>query len=138
MNRASQDLPHHLGVLLEHLQHPTEYENALHYFLQEFAGDEAFVRSGEIVQTPVLYAVIRRIIHETSGKPHPFLPAKVFHIYGHGFHHGSGAVEDRAVLFIHFESVHQGLAAILPGFKGPVDVARFSLPATLLVDTSKN
>jgi ribosomal protein L34 len=138
MNNASKDLPHHLSVLLERLQHPTDYEKALHYFLEEFAGDADFVMNGDVVQTPVLYAVIRQIIKGASGQMRTFLPAKVFRMHGHGFHHGSGSVEGRAVLYFHFESVNKGLAAIIPGYNGPVDVARFSLPATLPVDTSKN
>ncbi len=138
MNNASKDLTHHLAVLLERLLHPTDYEKALHYFLEEFAGDAGFVMGGDVVQTPMLYAVIRHVIKGAAGQPHPFQPAKVFRMHGHGFHHGSGVVEDRAVLFFHFESVNKGLAAIIPGYSGPVDVARFSLPATLPVDTSKN
>jgi hypothetical protein len=138
MNNASKDLSHHLAVLLERLQHPSDYEKALHYFLEEFAGDADFVMGGDVVQTPMLYAVIRQVIKGAAGQPHPFQPARVFRMHGHGFHHGSGSVEGRAVLFFHFESVNKGLTAIIPGFTGPVDVARFSLPSTLPVDTSKN
>lgn len=68
----------------------------------------------------------------------PLMPAKVFLMHGHRFHHGTGSVEGRAALFFHFESVNKSLAAIIPGYNGPVDVARFALPATLPVDTSKN
>jgi hypothetical protein len=138
MNNASKDLSHHLAVLLERLQHPSDYEKALHYFLEEFAGDADFVMGGDVVQTPMLYAVIRQVIKGAAGQPHPFQPARVFRMHGHGFHHGSGSVEGRAVLFFHFERVNKGLVAIIPGYSGPVDVARFSLPATLPVDTSKN
>jgi hypothetical protein len=138
MNSASKDLRHHLTVLLEHLKHPTDYEKALHYFLEEFAGDADFVMSGELVQTPMLYAVIRHVIKGASGQPYPFQPAQAFRMQRHGFHHGSGSVDGRTVLFFHFESGNTGLAAIIPGYNGPVDVARFSLPSTLPVDTSKN
>jgi hypothetical protein len=138
MNNASKDPAHHLATLLERLQHPTDYEKALHYFLEEFAGDMPFITSGEMVQTPMLYAVIRHVIKGASGQMRTFLPAKTFRVSGHGFHHGSGSVEGRAVIFFHFESVNKGLAAIIPGYNGPVDVARFSLPSTLPVDTLKN
>src|SRR5438874_4348049 len=42
VNTASQNLAHHLGVLREKLQHATEYEQALYYFLAESAGDARF------------------------------------------------------------------------------------------------
>ena len=45
MNSASQDFPHHLSVLRERMLHPTDYEKAVSYFLEEFAGDTAFVRA---------------------------------------------------------------------------------------------
>lgn len=138
MNNASKDPKHHLSVLLERLQHPTDYEKALHYFLEEFAGDAPFIMSGQEVTTPMLDAVIRQVIKGASGKPQPFRANRVFRVSEHGFHHGSGSVDGRVVLFFHFESVNKGLAAIIPGFQGPVDVARFSLPPSLPVDTSKN
>lgn len=138
MNRASQDLQHHLGILLERLLHPTDYEKALHYFLEEFAGDAPFINGSNQVSAPVLGAVLRSIIKGASGKLHPFQPNKIMRCEGHGFHHGNGSVDDRVVLFFHFESVNKGLAAIIPGFTGPVDVARFSLPANLPVDASRN
>ncbi|MBL9131920.1 MAG: hypothetical protein JNG86_12005 [Verrucomicrobiaceae bacterium] len=138
MNNASKDPRHHLAALLERLQHPTDYEKALHYFLEEFAGDMPFIASGEAVSAPVLGAVVRHVIKSAAGTAQPFQPAKVFRVAEHGFHHGSGAAGARAVIFFHFESVNKGLVAIIPGFNGPVDVARFSLPATLPVDTSKN
>ena len=43
MNSASQNFPHHLGALRERMLHPTDYELAVNYFLEEFAGDMAFV-----------------------------------------------------------------------------------------------
>ena len=36
MNSASQDFPKHLGVLRERMLHPTDYEKAVYYFLEEF------------------------------------------------------------------------------------------------------
>jgi hypothetical protein len=38
MNSASQNFPHHLGVLRERMLHPTDYETAVYYFLEEFVG----------------------------------------------------------------------------------------------------
>ena len=47
MNFASQNFPHHLGALRQRMLHPTDYELAVNYFLEEFAGDMAFVRGSE-------------------------------------------------------------------------------------------
>jgi hypothetical protein len=47
MNSASQNFPYHLDVLRERMLHPTDYELAVNYFLEEFAGDLAFVRGSE-------------------------------------------------------------------------------------------
>ena len=48
MNSASRDFPHHLAELRERMLHPTDYEKAVHYFLEEFAGDQAFVRASDV------------------------------------------------------------------------------------------
>ncbi len=45
MNTASVNLPHHLRVLRERMLHPSDYELAMNYFLEEFAGDEKFLTS---------------------------------------------------------------------------------------------
>jgi hypothetical protein len=39
MNSGSQDLGHHLDLLRAKLEHATDYEQALSYFLHEFAGN---------------------------------------------------------------------------------------------------
>ena len=52
MNSASQNFPHHLGILRERMLHPTDYETAVNYFLEEFAGDNAFIRESDPEQMP--------------------------------------------------------------------------------------
>ncbi len=47
MNSASQDFPHYLGVLRERMLHRTDYQDVVNYFLEEFAGDAAFVRASD-------------------------------------------------------------------------------------------
>src|SRR5689334_2861785 len=56
MNSASQNFPHHLAVLRERVLHPTDYELAVHYFLEEFAGDADFVTASNPEQMPQLVA----------------------------------------------------------------------------------
>ena len=60
MNTASQNLPHHLGVLRERMLHPTDYELALNYFLEEFAGDVKLLDASEPDDAPQLLAVLSR------------------------------------------------------------------------------
>ena len=67
MNSASQNLPHHLGVLRQRMLHPTDYELAVNYFLEEFAGDMAFVRGSEPEQMPHLVAVLNVVVSKATG-----------------------------------------------------------------------
>ena len=68
MNSASQNFPHHLGVLRERMLRPTEYELAVNYFLEEFAGDVAFVRGSEPEQMPHLVAVLNIVVSKAMGR----------------------------------------------------------------------
>jgi hypothetical protein len=62
MNSASQDFPHHLDVLRVRMLHPTDYELAINYFLEEFAGDAAFVRGSEPEPGPHLVTVLNIVV----------------------------------------------------------------------------
>ena len=42
MNTALQNFPHHLGALCERMLRPSDWELAVNYFLEGFAGDVAF------------------------------------------------------------------------------------------------
>jgi hypothetical protein len=55
MNSAWQNLPHHLGALRQRVLDPTDYELAVNYFLEGFAGDVAFgsVTAGKYSATNV-------------------------------------------------------------------------------------
>jgi hypothetical protein len=68
MNSASQNFPHHLGVLRERMLHPTDYEQAVYYFLEEFAGDKTFVTSSDKEQMPHLVAVLRETVSKSLGR----------------------------------------------------------------------
>ena len=61
MNSASQNFPQHLGTLRERMLPPTEYP-AVNYFLEEFAGDTAFVRGSEQEQMPHLVTVLNTVV----------------------------------------------------------------------------
>lgn len=131
MNTASQNLPHHLGVLCERMLHPTDYELALNYFLEEFAGDVKFLDASEPDEAPHLLAVLARVVAKALGRPVAFDEAKLFLLREHRFYHGNAAVAGRVVLFFYFQEADTGIAALIPGVHGAMEVARFRLTAGL-------
>ena len=137
MNTASQDLAHHLDVLRERMLHPTDYELALNYFLEEFAGDAGFLEASEPDDTPHLLAVLAHVASKALGKKVAFDDAKMFLLREHWFYHGNAAVAGRVLLFFYFQDADTGLAALIPGTSGAMDIARFRLTAGL-PDPRKN
>jgi hypothetical protein len=137
MNTASQNLPHYLGVLRERMLHPADYELALNYFLEEFAGDVKFLNDSEPDAAPHLLAVLAHVAGKALGRKVTFDEAKLFLLREHGFYHGNAAVTGRVVLFFYFQEADTGIAALIPGTTGAMDVARFRL-AGGLPDPRKN
>jgi hypothetical protein len=137
MNTASQDFPKHLGVLRERMLHPTDYETAVHYFLEEFGGDEQFVLASERDDSPALLAVLGKVAAAAMGRSVAFGESKVFQLREHRFYHGNATVEGRVVLFFYFKDADMGIAALIPGVGGAMEVARFRFPASL-VDPKNN
>ena len=137
MNTASRNLPHHLGVLRERMLHPTDYELALNYFLEEFAGDVKFLNESEPDDATQLLSVLTHVAGKALGQPAEFDEAKVFLLREHRFYHGNAAVAGRVLLFFYFEEANRGIAALIPGLRGAMDVARFHLPSGL-ADPRKN
>ena len=134
MEQASTDLPQRLGILREHMQHPTDYEKAFHYFLEVFGSDKEFIALGEPERPPVLVGVLEtiagRILSETITLEN-LCPSEVL---GHGFHHGSASAKGRAVVVFYFNAPNLGLLVMIPGVRGAAEFARFRLP----VDPSRN
>ncbi len=129
MNQASENLAQHLEVLREKLMHPTGYELALNYFLEEFAGDTRFMSLSECEEGLHLKAVLTKVAGETLEQPAAELQAfKVFRLPEHGFNHGNAAVAGRVLLFFYFEKLDTGLMALFPGIHGAAEVARFKIP----------
>ncbi len=128
MNTASQDLPRHLGALREKLQHATDYEDALTYFLQEFAGDEAFIKQSTPTDVPHLEAAVRVIAGKVfpSGTAAPG-PARISTLADLGFYHGNAALADCVALLFYFEDIDLGLVAFLLGAGPTNQVGRFRL-----------
>ena len=91
MNTASQNLPYHLGVLRERMLHPTDYELALNYFLEEFAGDTGLLDASEPDAAPHLLAVLAHVAGKALGEPVALVEAKLFLLREHRFYHGNAA-----------------------------------------------
>jgi len=137
MNAASQDLPCHLGVLRERMLHPTDYELALNYFLEEFAADMGFLDASEPDDAPQLLAVLAHVASQALGQQATIDTPKVFLLREHRFYHGNAAVAGRVLLFFYFQEADTGVAALIPGVHGAMEVARFRLTAGL-ADPRKN
>lgn len=137
MNSASQNFPLHLGVLRERMSHPTNYELAVHYFLEEFAGDTAFVRASDREPMPHLVAVLEKVVSKSLGRNVKLEGALVSYLREHRFVHGNAQADGRIVLFFYFEEADTGMVMIVPGVRGQGDVARFHLTGGL-TDPQKN
>ena len=137
MNTASQNLPHHLGLLRERMLHPTDYDLALNYFLEEFAGDVKFLDASEPDDAPHLLAVLAHVASRALGQKVAFDEAKLFLLREHGFYYGNATIAGRVLQFFYFQEADTGLTALIPETQGAMDVARFRLTAGL-PDPRKN
>jgi hypothetical protein len=137
MNSASQNFPHHLAELRERMLHPTDYEKAVHYFLEEFAGDQAFVRASDVDSLPHLVAVLDRVASKAIGREVKLEGALVSNLRAHRFIHGNAQVDGRIVLFFYFQEGDTGMMMLIPGARAEGDVARFHLTGGL-TDPQKN
>lgn len=137
MNTASQNLPHHLGILRERMLHPTDYEKAVYYFLEEFAGDVGFVRASEKSLMPHLVAVLGQVVSKALSQRVELEGACVLCLRKHGFVHGNAQAGGRVVLFFYFEEADTGVAMIVPGMRGQAEMARFHVTGGL-ADPERN
>ena len=131
MNSASQNFPHHLSVLRERMLHPTAYETAVSYFLEEFAGDTAFVRASDPEQMPHLVSVLGSVVSKAVGGTVGLDSALVSYLRAHRFVHGNARAAGRVVLFFYFEQADTGMAMLIPGVRGEMEIARFKLAGGL-------
>ncbi|HEU5396563.1 MAG TPA: hypothetical protein VFV81_05295 [Verrucomicrobiae bacterium] len=131
MNSASQNFPHHLGVLRERMLHPTDYELAINYFLEEFAGDAAFVRASDRESMPHLVAVLGKVVSQALGQSVKLEGVLVSYLREHRFVHGNAQAGGRIVLFFYFEEADTGMVMIIPGIRGQGEMVRFHLTGGL-------
>lgn len=138
MNSASKNLTRHLGVLRQRLEHATDYELAVHYFLEEFAGDIPFLQQSVPEEAPHLLAVLTHIAAKALGKSATFDQSRMLHLPEFGFFHGNGIIDGQIALFFYFEQTDTGLLALVPGPAREIQVARFRLKAGLGGNPKRN
>ncbi len=117
--------------------HPTDYELAVNYFLEEFAGDAEFVRASDPEPMPHLVTVLGQVVSKALDKQVKLDGALVSHLREHRFVHGNAQADGRIVLFFYFEDDDTGIAMIIPGLRGQGEMARFRVSGGL-VDPQKN
>lgn len=117
--------------------HPTDYELAVNYFFEEFAGDATFVRASDREQMPHLVAVLGQVVSKALGKTVKLEGALVSYLREHKFVHGNAQADGRIVLFFYFEEADTGMVMIIPGIRGQGEMARFHLTGGL-TDPQKN
>lgn len=112
--------------------HPTTYESAVSYFLEEFAGDQSFVRASDPEQMPHLVAVLGSVVAKAVGDKVPLEGALVSYLRAHRFVHGNARAADRIVIFFYFEEEDTGMLMLIPGTRGEAEIARFKLAGGLI------
>jgi len=131
MNSASQNFPLHLGALRERMLHLTDYEKAVYYFLEEFAGDAAFVSASDREPMPHLVAVLDKVVSNVLGRSVKLEGVLVSHLREHRFVHGNARADGCIVLFFYFQDADTGLVMVIPGIRGQGEMARFHLTGGL-------
>jgi hypothetical protein len=126
MNSASQNFQNHLAELRQRMLHPTDFELAVNYFLEEFAGDTAFVKASEPMQLPYLVTVLSTVVSKDIGRQVNVDDALISYLREHRFIHGNGQADGRIVLFFYFQDDDAGMVMLIPGVRGEGDVVRFS------------
>ena len=132
MNSASENFPFHLDVLRERMSHPTAYDAAVSYFLEEFAGDAAFVRASDPEKMPHLVSVLASVVSQALGNAVELEGVLVSYLRAHRFVHGNARAAGRVVLFFYFEEVDTGMVILIPGARGEAEIARFKLAGGLI------
>jgi len=138
VNMASENLEHHLGVLQEKLEQGKDYEQALYYFLEEFAGDARFVQQCEPEEALHVMAALSHVAMTALGKAASIDQSRAFRLPQFRFIHGNAAVSGRIVLFFYFEAVDTGLMALIPSTNGGTEIARFRLTGGLAGNPKHN
>ncbi|PWU15411.1 MAG: hypothetical protein C5B50_15490 [Verrucomicrobia bacterium] len=109
------------------MMHPTDYERAVYYFLEEFAGDKEFVSASDCEKMPHLVAALDKVVSQMLGGALRLEGPLVSYLREHRFVHGNAKADGRIVLFFYSEDADTGMLMIIPGIRGEGDMARFHL-----------
>jgi hypothetical protein len=131
VNSASQNLPQHLAALRLRMLHPTDFDQAVNYFLEEFAGDAGFMQASEPEEAPQLVTVVRIGVSKALGQKVELEQPFVSRLSGYGFFHGNARADGRIALFFYFQEDDTGIAMLIPGVHGEMEVARFRVKGGL-------
>jgi len=131
MSTASENFSLHLAELQKRMLHPQDFEKAVHYFLEVFAGDKAFVTASDPDSMPHLIAVLSKVASKAIGRELELQNALVSNLRAHRFIHGNAQADGRIVLFFYFEEIDTGMMMLIPGVRGEGDVMRFQLAGGL-------
>jgi hypothetical protein len=114
MNLASTNLPHHLNILRERATKGSDYEKAMHYFLEEFAGDEKFILDGQADDAHPLQELVTHAVSQARNKKVEVKATRIFSIPDHQFHHGSLVLpENEMILFFYFSDCQTGILSLI-------------------------
>jgi len=105
--------------------HPTDYELAVNYFLEKFAGDATFIRASEPEQMPHLVSVLGIVVSKAVGRRVEVENALVSYLREHRFVHGNARADGRIVFFFYFEDADRS-AHVDPGNSRPDGSRSFS------------
>jgi len=125
-------------MLRQKLQHPSDYEKALYYFLEEFAGDAAFNLQCEPEEALNVVGALKQVVGKTLGQPAVLENQRIMRLAQFKFTHGNASVAGRILLFFYFEDLNTGLMAVIPGVKGATEVARFRLTGSAAANPKQN
>lgn len=131
MKTALQDFGSDLTRLHRLLEHPSHYERAVTYFLEKFAGDAEFIRHSEPDDSPAVGSILRQVVEQMMATQVRLDQPASFRLKGHAFLHGNAILGQRAIVYFLFPDAGLGVAALIPGINGAMEVARFKLPGRL-------
>jgi hypothetical protein len=131
MSVSALSLAQHMAELRARMQHPTDYEKALDYFMSTIANAFEMHQLGEPTESPALRAVLSTALQQVFGKPHPLQALAVLHAAEHGLYHGCARTSGRAIAFFYCRRLNIGIVGAVPGLKGTIEVVRFRLQQSL-------
>ena len=131
MSGSVTTLTQHMAELRSRMQHPTDYEKALDYFMSTIANAFDMHQLGDPTESPALRAVLSTALQQVFGTPHRLRALAVLHAAQHGLYHGCGSASGRVIAFFYCQRLNIGIFGAIPGLKGTMEVVRFRLQQSL-------